>query len=158
MKKPHATPTTLEVGELLYEAVVRLSSITAYGANLDAIVAGTERPPPEGARFDLAFGGEFTGPRLAGTLTGVDYINVRADGRFELDLRAHLQTRDGHSVALSGGGTAFPGLQPGTYELREHLCYRTAAPTHAWLNQVQAWARGTVDVAAGELCLRVYVA
>lgn len=155
--KTHTT-TTLEVGELLYEAVVRLSSITAYGANLDAIVAGTTRPPPEGARFDLAFAGEFTGPRLAGTLSGVDYVNVRADGRFELDLRAHLQTADGHSVAMSGGGTAYPGARPGSYELREHLWYRTAAPTHAWLNQVQAWARGTVDVATGELRLRVHAA
>jgi hypothetical protein len=156
--KSHAAGPTIEVGELLYEAVVRFSSITAFGANLDALVTGTAMPPPEGARFDFAFSGDCSGPRLSGKLTGVDYANVRADGKFELDIRAHLQTGDGHSIALSGGGGAFPGREAGTYQLREHLTYRTAAPAYAWLNHVQAWASGTVDVAGGELRLRVFAA
>jgi hypothetical protein len=158
MTTHRAVAPRIEVGEFLYEAVARFTSITAFGASLGALASGTSAPPAEGARFDFAFAGEFRGPRLTGTITGVDYANFRGDGMFELDVRAHLQTRDGHSIAITAGGSACPDREAGTYQLKQHITYRTAAPAYAWLNQVQAWGRGAVDVATGELRLTVYAA
>ena len=152
------TKATVPVGELIYEAVLRFTSVTAFGASLDALATGAAAPPQEGARFDFAFEGDVCGPRITGKLTGVDYANVRADGHFELDIRGHLATGDGHSIAVSAGGIARAGAQPGSYELREHMCYRTAAAPYAWLNKVEAWIVGTLDLAAGELRLKAYAA
>ena len=152
------TKTTIEVGGLLYEAILRFKSVTAFGASLDALATGVATPPLEGARFDFAFEGEACGPRITGKLTGIDHAQVRADGHFELDIRAHLATLDGHSIAIVAGGIARAGATPGTYELREHMCYRTASPTYAWLNRVEAWVVGTVDLAAGELRVKAYEA
>lgn len=154
----NSSKTTIHVGELIYEAVLRFTSVTAFGASLDALATGAAVPPPEGARFDFAFEGEACGPRITGRLSGVDYANVRADGHFELDIRGHLATGDGHSIAVSAGGIARPGAQPGSYELREHMCYRTAAPPYAWLNKVEAWIVGTLDLATGELRVQAYAA
>jgi hypothetical protein len=160
MTRPHAptTRSTIEVGELLYEAVLRFKSVTAFGASLEALATGTATPPPEGARFDFAFEGQVCGPKLTGQFTGIDYANVRADGHYELDIRGHLATSDGQSIAVAGGGIARAGARAGTYDLREHFAYRTAAASYAWINQVQAWVVGTVDLAAGELRVTAYAA
>ena len=149
---------TIEAREFLYEAVMRLSSVTAFGADLDALATGAAAPPAEGARFDFAFEGDVCGPKIAGRLTGVDYFNVRADGHFELEIRGHLATLDGHSIAVSAGGIARRGERDGTYELREHMRYRTQAAPYAWLNTVEAWIVGRVDIASGELRVRAWAA
>ena len=84
-----------------------ITGMTDYGVSMDAILAGQEAIPLQGARFDLAVDGRFTG-RLAGRGHGVDYLRVRADGRIELDLHVIIETNDGHRIALSGDGQAAP--------------------------------------------------
>ena len=48
--------------------------------------SGQTPPPAEGARFDVYFEGPVTG-KVKGTVKGVDYLHIRADGRAQLDMR-----------------------------------------------------------------------
>jgi hypothetical protein len=59
--------------------------------------------PLQGARIDVAFAGLATG-RLTGSVQGVDYLRIRADGRIDLDIRATVETKDGCRIALSADG------------------------------------------------------
>ena len=69
---------TIEVGELLYEYTTRTKSMTEYGVSLRSLIAGNVVPPPEGARFDVAFERASNGPKLKGKVTGVDYLRALA--------------------------------------------------------------------------------
>ena len=53
--------STIEVGELLYEYTVKITGMTEYGVSLESLMAGEVAPPPEGARFDVAFEGTSKG-------------------------------------------------------------------------------------------------
>jgi len=48
-------------GEKIYEYDCDFTGVTDYGVTMEAILAGTERAPPQGARFDVAFGGRAKG-------------------------------------------------------------------------------------------------
>jgi hypothetical protein len=145
------------LGELLYEYTLRLGSPTEYGAGLDAVVSGREAPPPAGLRVDLPFEGEASG-RVAGTIEGIDYLNIRADGRMELDLRATLTTPEGEKIALAADGVALPRRDSATVDLRENVRLRSASPNWSWLNTLQIWAIGESDMARGKVSIRGYLA
>jgi hypothetical protein len=42
-------------------------------------------------------------------------------------------------------------------DLRENVTLTTSEPDYAWVNPLQIWAPGTVDVAKGEVHIRGYV-
>ena len=86
-------------GELIYDHIVQIKQVTEYGVALDTLLSGAERPPAEGARFDLHVEGTANGPKLKGAVKGVDYINVRADGRLQLHFHAEITTEDGKKIA-----------------------------------------------------------
>ena len=65
---------TIEVGELLYDYTVKLTSWTEYGASLQSVMEGAVVLPPEGVRFDVSFEGVSIGPKLRGKVRGVDYL------------------------------------------------------------------------------------
>jgi hypothetical protein len=77
------TRSTAMKGEKIYEIEHDLTGVTGYGVSMDALLAGREAVPLQGARFDLAVDGHSKG-RLAGRAHGVDYLRVCADGRMEL--------------------------------------------------------------------------
>lgn len=139
--------TTITVGERLYEYTVRITGMTEYGVSFADLMAGTIAPPPEGARFDVIFAGTSSGPRLKGDVTGVDYIRVRADGRFDLHIHAAITTDDGQRISLHADGVALP--QPGSpiAGLRENVTLFTSSKAYSWVNGLQVWATGTVDLA-----------
>jgi hypothetical protein len=145
-------------GELIYEYDgLLITGVTSYGAPpFDAVMSGAEAIPPSGARYDFALEGRVSGPRLRGTFKGVDYIQVRPDGRAELHIHAEITTDDGKKIALSADGVAsFPdGLPIG--ELRENVTMTTAEPGYEWVNQLQIWAVGTCDVTTGEVEIAGY--
>ena len=86
-------------GEKIYEYEFDITGVTDYGVSMDAILAGKEMIPLQGARFDLAVTGRGKG-RLSGRgAHGVDYLRVRADGRIELDLNVTIETDDGRRIA-----------------------------------------------------------
>jgi len=143
-------------GELVYEYTPQVTRIVEYGTSAEAVLMRTSPPPKEGARLDLYLEGPVIAGRLQGTVTGVDYLNMRADGRVELHIHAHITLGDGKKVALEAGGVAVPEEGSSVFQLREHVCLTSNDPSLAWVNTTEVWARGTVDVSSGQVHLRAY--
>ncbi len=150
--------STIEVGDLLYEYTVKFTEVTEYGVNLEALMAGEAAPPVEGARFDVAFEGESTGPKLKGHVKGVDYLQIRADGRFQLHIHAEITTEDGEKIALFADGVAMPREGSAIADLRENATLSTSSKAYAWVNTLQVWATGTVDLAEQVVRIKGYSA
>lgn len=109
-------------------------------------------------------GGEFEGARLRGTVepVGMDWVRWRSDGVMEIDMRTMLRTDDGALIALSYHGLAVVGDDPAALAAardfdrsaasartvafaRTSPRFETDAPEYAWLNRVQAVAKGRRD-------------
>lgn len=43
-------------------------------------------------------------------------------------------------------------------QLRENVTLTTSHPEYSWVNAIQVWAPGTVDLAKGEIRVRGYAA
>ena len=152
------TSNTISVGELLYEATVHLTKVSEYGVGLEAVMGGKIKPPPEGARFDMAFDGVVHGPKVNGRIAGVDYVHVRADGRAQLHIHAEITTDEGEKIALFAEGVATPEPGSGLMHLRESVTLTTSSPSYAWVNHLQVWAQGIVDSTKGEVNVKGYAA
>ena len=143
-------------GELLYEYTCGFTQVVEYGTSAEALFAGQTPPPPEGARIDVYFEGPVTGSRLKGTVTGVDYLVIRADGRAQLNIHAEITTEDGKKIALAADGVAIPREGSPVFQLRENVTLTTNHPEYAWVNPIQVWAPGTVDVSKREIRIKAY--
>jgi len=141
--------------ELLYEYTLKITQVVEYGASLEALMSGQAPPPAEGARFDVYFEGPATGTKLSGSVKGVDYLHIRADGRGQLDIHAEITTEDGKKIAPAADGISFG--EPPVLQLRENVTLTTAHPEYSWVNAIQVWAPGTVDLAKGEIRIKAYV-
>ena len=148
----------ITVGDFLYEAAVDFTEVVEYGVSLGAVLAGNIAVPPAGARFDVSFRGSLRGPRLSGTVVGVDYLHMRADGRAQLHIHAKITTEDGQAIAFFADGVALPQEGTSVFQLRENVSFITASPGYAWLNQLQGWGLGTVDPEKGEVKVKAYAA
>jgi hypothetical protein len=145
-------------GELIYEYdSLRITRVTSYGAPpFDAVMSGAAAIPPSGARYDFTLEGRVSGPRLRGTIKGIDHIQVRPDGRTQLHIHAEITTDDDKKIALFADGVAtFPDGLP-IAELRETVALTTADPDYEWVNALQIWAMGTCDVTSGEVGIAGY--
>jgi hypothetical protein len=140
-------------GEKLYEYDLDVTGVTDFGVSLDAVLAGKVQVPPQGLRFDFAFEGHSRG-RLAGKVHGVDYVRMRSDGRVDLDIRAIMETEDGHRIALSADGVAIPRAAEPIADLHENVRLSTTAPDYAWVNIRQIWGYGT---ATGKIHIDAYM-
>jgi len=145
-------------GELIYEFTGQLTQMVEYGIPAAGVLSGQTPPPAEGARFDAHFEGSITGPKMQGTAKGVDYLHVRADGRCQLHIHAEITTSDGKKIAFAAGGVAIPEPGSPVFQLRESVTLTTNHPEYSWVNTIQVWAAGTVDVSKGELHLKGYAA
>jgi uncharacterized protein DUF3237 len=143
-------------GELIYEYTPQVTRIVEYGAAAEGVLMRTSPPPKEGARLDLYLEGPVIAGRLQGTVTGIDYLQMRADGRAELHIHGHITLEDGKNVALEAGGVAVPEGESSIFKLREHVKLTSNHAELAWVNATEVWARGTVDVATGQVHLRAY--
>jgi len=143
-------------GELLYEYTPHITQVVEYGTSADAVFSGREQPPAEGVRFDVYFEGRIAGPKLKGTVKGVDYIHIRADGRCQLNVHAEITTEDGKKIALAADGVATPEKGTPVFQLRENVTLITNHPEYAWLNTIQIWAPGRVDLSKGEIHVKGY--
>ncbi|HUR36143.1 MAG TPA: DUF3237 family protein, partial [Vicinamibacterales bacterium] len=137
-------------GEKIYEYEIDITGMTDYGIALDAVLSGQVQVPPQGARFDVAFAGPAVG-RLAGSVRGVDYVRMRADGRADLDIRATIETAAGQRIALAADGVAVPRATEPVADLFENVTLSTAIAEYAWVNARQVWAIGTVNFATGKI-------
>lgn len=145
-------------GELVYEYTVHFTGVTSYGApDMGALVSGAVAPPPQGAHYDVAFEGPVVGSKLRGSVKGVDYLHIRPDGRGQLHIHGEITTEDGKKISLSADGVAIFKDGPPVGDLRENVTLTTSEPDYAWVNPLQIWAPGTVDIAKGEVHIRGYV-
>jgi len=140
----------------LFDEQVRLTGVTEYGLSWADLTSGGIAPPPEGARFDIAFEGEVAGERLNGRIRGIDYLEVRADGRFILDIRATIITDDGELIALREDGVLTPSPGAPSASLHLNMTFTTHSPRYAWLNKQQVWAIGQADMVRGAVTVRAY--
>ncbi len=84
-------------------------------------------PTPAGVRVDVAFKGILRG-RLQGTMEGVDYSTIRADGVTELHVLAKITTTDQALISVEINGIMVNGKVSDT-----QVKFLTAAPQYAWL-------------------------
>jgi hypothetical protein len=138
--------TKIEVGDLLYEVKVGITKVTEFGVGIIDATSPDAVLPLAGARFDIAVAGTVRGSSIEGTFEGVDYLHVRADRRSQLHIHGVITTTDGSNIALFADGVATPDDAPGIFQLRENVTLTTAAPEFDWVNQLQIWGQGTVDM------------
>jgi hypothetical protein len=143
-------------GEKIYEYDFDITGVTDYGVSMDAILAGKETVPLQGARFDLAVDGRGKG-RLSGQAHGVDYLRIRADGRIDLDLHVTIETDDGRRIALSADGLAAPRNGEPMLDICANICLSTASKEYAWVNARQIWSVGTASLATGKIHVEAYM-
>jgi hypothetical protein len=143
-------------GEKIYEYDLDITGMTDYGVTLEVALSGQVPLPPQGIRIDVAFEGRAAG-RLGGRVHGVDYLRMRADGRADLDIRATIETDDGHRIALSADGVAVPRAAEPIVDLSENVRLDTAAADYGWVNARQIWAVGTVNLETGKIHLDGYM-
>ena len=117
--------------------------------SLGATAAGDRRPVP-------VTGGTFEGERLRGTVLegGSDWITVRPDGTFVLDVRLVLQTDDGARIGMTYRGLRHgpaevleriahgETVDPGSYYFRTAIAFETGAAKYGWLAKVIAVGTG----------------
>lgn len=89
-------------------------------------------------------GGTFSGAKLNGTvapLTGADWVTVRADKSFRLDVRLVLITDDDATIYMYYGGIAMKG------QARSAPYFETGDERYTWLNNVQGVGIGSITAA-----------
>jgi hypothetical protein len=116
-------------GELIYEYTLHFTKVVEYGISANAVFSGQMPPPAEGARFDVYFEGPITGPKLKGTVRGVDYLHIRADGRCQLNIHAEITTEDGRKIALASISTVL--------ERANHRHMVSLIPHFGWLQAIE---------------------
>ena len=62
------------------------------------------------------------------------------------------------AIALAADGVAIPEKGSPVLHLRENVTLTTNHPEYAWLNPIQVWAPGTVDLSKGEIRVQGYAA
>jgi len=142
--------------EKIFEWDLAITNVTDYGVNMEALFAGRERVPLQGAQFDVTVAGPIKG-RVSGSLRGVDYMRVRADGRRDIDLRATVETDDGHRIALCADGVATPREGEPIVDLSLKIHLTTAAVAYGWVNARPAWGAGSVNLATGTIHIDAYL-
>jgi len=142
-------------GEKIYDLDVDVTGATDYGITLDAILSGKEKIPPQGARVDVVYAGPIRG-RVSGSVRGVEYLRIRADGRIDLDTRATIETNDGHRIGLFADGVGTPRAGEPIADLCENVRLITAAADYVWVHTRQIWGVGHVNFVTGKLHIEGY--
>ncbi len=136
--------------ELLFEEHVTLTDFVEYGFSMQDVVE-SGAVPKRGARFDIYFEGDVIGDKINGKITGVDYLEVRADGRFFLDLHATIITNDGASIQVTETGINDQGT------LKLNMEFHTNDERYSWVNHAQVAGLGTVDFNTGKANVKGYL-
>ena len=91
-------------------------------------------------------GGEFTGPRLRGTVTaGSDWAVRRSSGTVSLDVRAQLRTDDGVTIFMTYSGMSTTGTSGNRRVVATPQFDAPCDSRYAWLNDEVCVALGQVN-------------
>ena len=112
-------------------------------------------------------GGSFEGPEIKGKIIdGADWLIVRRDGVYELDVRVTLETVGGELIYMNYVGfiSAAPDIMagllaggdvsPDQYYMRTTPRFETSAQTYAWMNS--AVFVGVGQMSDGAVSYRIY--
>jgi hypothetical protein len=103
---------------------------------------------PQGSRMIASVaGGSFEGPKLKGSVAAGaagDWVTLRADGTFRLDVRITLVTDDGAVILCTYNGIGRTDAE-GNTALQTAPTFECGDERYSWLNGVQAVAFGSVD-------------
>ncbi len=143
-------PEIENLTEHIFDEDIQLTGITEYGIGWNDLTKGNVDIPAQGARFNLAFEGKVTGEKINGTIKGVDYLEIRNDGKFMLNIHAIIITDDGESIAVKEGGMSTPDSS-GTAKLHLNMDFYTVSDKYEWLNRKQVWSVGEVDMTTGKV-------
>jgi hypothetical protein len=138
-------------GEKIYECDFNITGVTDYGLALDALLSGKEKVPPQGARIDVAFEGNIKGRITGKVLNGVEYLQLRADGRIDLDGRATVETEDGQRIAMRIEGVATSRPNEPMMDLIANVRLTTAAAKYDWVNTRLIWGLATANLATAKI-------
>ena len=141
--------------EILFEEDIHLTNITEFGIKWNELTKDIVVPGPEGARFNLDFEGRVYGPDIKGTIKGTDYLEVRADGKFMLNIHAVIVTDDDKRISVQEDGILYPG-KDGKAHIQLNLQFSTHHREYEWMNSIQGWALCEVDMVRGQVRVKVY--
>jgi len=150
--------STNEVGELLYTVTLNVTGMKEYGVSFAALMAGEVKTPVEGARFDVAFEGTATGPKLNGAAEGIDYVRVRPDGVFELHIHETIRTENGQNISAHGDGLSTVRPEGGIADVAVNMTLFASSEEYTSLNQVPVTGIGTIDLARQVIQVSAYAA
>lgn len=140
----------------LFDERVHLTGVIEYGISWSDLLGGKVIIPAQGARFDISFEGELSGAQLSGSIRGVDYLEVRPDGKFMLNIQAAIVTNDGETIALHEDGVLTPDENGASADLHLTMKFSTFSEKYDWLNQAAVWAIGKVDMSKGEVIVSAF--
>ena len=104
---------------------------------------------PSGTRIIVeVVSATFEGERLSGKQTGsaaADWMTLGPEGTGTLDVRATLETHDGALIYNFYRGRLDLSQGPGAAPIYAAPLYETGDERYAWLNKVQAVAKGKLD-------------
>ena len=105
----------------------------------------------------ISLEGSVDSPKLNGSWHGIDYVNIRADGRAELHIHGQFDLNDGGRVSMFADGVGTVDAK-GIVQVRENVTLKSNSPTLAWVNSIVVWGIGTVNLATGEVRVKGYKA
>ena len=136
--------------KVFFTEEVRLTNVKEYGYTWDDFINQRVEIPGEGLRFDIHFEGFITGEGINGSIKGVDYLTVRADGRLFLDLYAEITTVDDARIFVKESGINVHG------QLSLTMDFHTNDERYVWMNQEHIWATGDVSFEQGSVRIKAY--
>lgn len=134
----------------IFTEEINLTEITEYGIDWSDMLKPNTLIPLQGARFDLAFEGIIKGDQLNGVIKGVDYLEIRPDGKFSLNIHATIITNDGFTISVRETGISNPDSS-GKAILHLNMDFFTASSEYDWINKKQVWSVGEVDMKSGKV-------
>lgn len=129
---------------------------------------------PEGIRIDAPYSGTVVeGPFTGGSVRGIDYLLLRADGVGVINAHAVITTPGGQNISVHAQGYITPPdglhlpppdvlLSPDFHwpdislPLHGFALLRCGAPDLAWVNRTALALAGSVNVAMGKLQAAAY--
>ena len=142
-------------GEKIYECDYDITGVTDYGITLMPFFQARKRFHRKERVSTSRFAGTIKG-RVTGSVRGVDYLRIRADGRIDQDIRATIETNDGHRIGLYADGVGAPRAGEPIADICQNVRFITAAAGYAWVHTRQIWAVGQVNFATRKLHFEGY--
>ncbi len=137
--------------ELLFKEEVKLLDVVEYGFSLKDLVEGIKPIPAEGAPLDISIEGRLQGQQINGKIMGTDYLEVRPDGRFFLNLKARIQTDNGAGIQVSETGNNVQG------DLSLQMKFHTSHSAYSWLNYREVLGLRYADLHSGTVKVNAYL-